>query len=554
VGLVWEKRSSRQIGGFGAVRPAGRRRRGPYVAAAILAVVVLVLAAAALLLISAQGSLSADSTAIAKVGLPLGGGAIESVSAVTGPRARPLPVVVRNGKIWPRHSIRAGRQLSIEVVIKRPGWIAWLAGKTERLRLSLVTPTASLSDDYVTLAPGASLPVRFDRPVAALSYGPTTGALRRKVLASPASEVTLARSAIAGTVWVSGIPRTWETAPAAAISWFPDGAATAAVASPAPGTQIGPTTPIALTFSKPVSAALGNSRPPVSPATPGTWHQVNDHTIVFGPTGYGYGLAANVTVGLPSGVKLIGGRRSGSSEDGTWTVPPGSTTGLQQLLANLGYLPLRFNYANGAGPAKTPQAEEAAAIKPPRGSFTWRWGSIPSNLRNMWAPGTSGVMTQGAVMAFESNEGMTTDGVASAPVWKALIGAAITGKGSSSFGYTFAMVSEGSPESIDVWHDGRTVVTGPVNTGIASRPTAQGTFPVFEHALSVTMSGTNPDGSHYSDPGVPYVSYFNGGDALHGFIRASYGWPQSLGCVEMPYSQAAAVYPYTPIGTLVNVI
>ena len=42
------------------------------------------------------------------------------------------------------------------------------------------------------------------------------------------------------------------------------------------------------------------------------------------------------------------------------------------------------------------------------------------------------------------------------------------------------------------------------------------------------MSGTNPDGSHYIDPGIPDVSYFNGGDALHGFIRASYGFPQSL--------------------------
>ena len=94
---------------------------------------------------------------------------------------------------------------------------------------------------------------------------------------------------------------------------------------------------------------------------------------------------------------------------------------------------------------------------------------------------------------------------------------------------------------------------GPVNTGIPPAPTAQGMFAVFEHAPSVTMSGTNPDGSHYSDPGVPYVSYFNGGDALHGFLRASYGSAQSLGCVEMPYSEAAAVYPYTPIGTLVDV-
>jgi len=67
------------------------------------------------------------------------------------------------------------------------------------------------------------------------------------------------------------------------------------------------------------------------------------------------------------------------------------------------------------------------------------------------------------------------------------------------------------------------------------------------------MSGTNPDGSHYHDTGIPWVSYFHGGDALHGFLRSSYGWPQSLGCVEMRYNDAHTVFPYTPIGTLVTV-
>jgi hypothetical protein len=52
---------------------------------------------------------------------------------------------------------------------------------------------------------------------------------------------------------------------------------------------------------------------------------------------------------------------------------------------------------------------------------------------------------------------------------------------------------------------------------------------------------------------VPWVSYFNGGDALHGFLRASYGSAQSLGCVEMPYDVAHRVWGYTPIGTLVDV-
>jgi peptidoglycan hydrolase-like protein with peptidoglycan-binding domain len=315
------------------------------------------------------------------------------------------------------------------------------------------------------------------------------------------------------------------------------------VASPAPGSTIGPATPIALTFSKSVSAALGSSRPHVSPTTAGRWQQVSSHTIVFHPTGGGYGLGADVTVGLPAGVRLVGG-------PATWHVPPGSTLRLQQLLASLGYLPLNFTSPTPVGTSIA--AQEEAAIHPPAGSFSWRYRNVPSALHSMWAPGASGEMTRGAVMAFENDHGLLADGDPGAQVWRALIGAAAAGHG-SSFGYTFVQVSEATPESINVWHSGRTVVTGPVNTGIPQAPTAQGTFAVFEHAPSVTMSGTNPDGSHYSDPGVPWVSYFNGGDALHGFLRASYGTAQSLGCVEMPYSEAHAVYPYTPIGTLVHV-
>ena len=40
---------------------------------------------------------------------------------------------------------------------------------------------------------------------------------------------------------------------------------------------------------------------------------------------------------------------------------------------------------------------------------------------------------------------------------------------------------------------------------------------------------------------------------MHGFIRASYGYPQSLGCVELPYAAAAVVFKYDNIGTLVTV-
>jgi hypothetical protein len=97
------------------------------------------------------------------------------------------------------------------------------------------------------------------------------------------------------------------------------------------------------------------------------------------------------------------------------------------------------------------------------------------------------------------------------------------------------------------------VLTSPGNTGVPAAPTQLGTWPVFEHIPSGTMSGTNPNGSHYNDPGIQWISYFHGGDALHAFTRASFGTPQSLGCVELPLSQAAKVWPYTPIGTLVTI-
>ena len=33
------------------------------------------------------------------------------------------------------------------------------------------------------------------------------------------------------------------------------------------------------------------------------------------------------------------------------------------------------------------------------------------------------------------------------------------------------------------------------------------------------MAGTNPDGSHYNDPGIRWISYFNHGEAIHAFNR-----------------------------------
>jgi peptidoglycan hydrolase-like protein with peptidoglycan-binding domain len=509
--------------------------------------VIAAIGAAALLFVSAKASLTEDSTALARIGMPLGGGTIESVSVVTGPHARPVPVHVTGDKIWPNRLISAHRSLQIDVVIKRPGWISWLAGKTQHLKLTVMTPSASLRSHYLTLKHGAPILLRFKEPIRTFSYG-EAGKMVRRVLAKPLTQIKLRRIADAGTMLVAAAPRSWESSKPAVVSWFPAGSAASAVASPAPGTQITPHTKITLTFNKAIDSALGKNRPPVSPITPGTWHLVNSHTMTFIPEDYGYGLGAQVSIALPKGVQLVGGQQSATSETGRWTVPGGSTLRMQQLLAQLGYLPFDFK---GAHVADTPQAQEEAAIKPPSGKLEWKYSNVPSSLKSMWAPGSFGEVTKGALMAFQNDHGMTPDGVPGPAAWKALITAAVSGH-PSSFGYTWVDVSL-SGQKLTLWHSGKTVMTTRVNTGIPSRPTDPGTFAVYEHLRVTTMSGTNPDGSHYNDPGIQFVSYFNGGDALHAFTRAQYGFPQSLGCVEMALGPAGQVWPYTPIGTIVHV-
>jgi peptidoglycan hydrolase-like protein with peptidoglycan-binding domain len=522
----------------------------------VFLVVLAALAVAAVIFSTAKASLTPDGVGLAKITLPTGGGTIQSVDVVAGPSQTPVPVKVQGDPVViPAKQVPAGTKLDIQVVIKRPGWISWLSGKTQRLNLVVTAPTASLRSHFVTVSKSSGVRLHFKAPISEYNYGSSPSQLHHEVLNQPSATITLPRSAPAGSVYVSAAPRSWETSHTSVVSWFPAGSGASAVANPTPGTQIKSGTPITLTFSKPVGKVLGSDLPPVSPDTQGTWHKLNNHTIQFVPQGYGYGLGATVKIGLPSAVHLVGGRSGGGADGGSWTVPGGTTTRLQQLLAMLGYLPMNFKYASGsagAGVALTPVAQEEAAVKAPAGKFSWRYPNTPGWLTGDWQTGTYGEVTKAAVMAFENTNDMTADGVDGPAVWKALINAVVKGQ-RNTFGYTVVDVSEGSPESESTWHDGKTVVTGPVNTGVPAMATATGTFAVFEHLPVTTMSGTNADGSHYVDPGIPDVSYFNGGDALHGFIRASYGFPQSDGCVEMPYSEAASVYPYTPIGTIVHV-
>jgi hypothetical protein len=314
--------------------------------------------------------------------------------------------------------------------------------------------------------------------------------------------------------------------------------------------------PIRVQFSAPL--APSSPMPTLSPSIAGTWTLQGD-AAVFTPT-VGYSENTRVTVKIPgglAGVISVAGANAGDGGTLGSDLSPSFTTGsfstmrLQQLLAQLGYLPLTWTPESDTTISPTnAQAELAAAYNAPAGTFKWQAG-YPSSLTDQWKAGSDNILDNGAVRAFESVTGLTMDGSAGHTVWTELFKAVAEGKDNPN-GYTYALASQYSPENLRIWHNGRIVLESPANTGIPASPTVDGTFPVYLKYYFSYMKGTNPDGTKYDDP-VYYASYFNGGDAVHQFSRASYGWYQSLGCVELPWDSAEKAYPYLTYGSLVTV-
>jgi L,D-transpeptidase catalytic domain/Putative peptidoglycan binding domain len=533
-------------------RRSSRRRRRP-VRWAVLAALALALVALVAAVFRWSGvALADDPNALAKVEVQTFGGTLEQVHAF-GPDGRRIPLTVRDGRLFPRTRLRPGEQVSVVAVVRRSRWFGWALGEERHERRTVRAPIAGVSARWLTVPRGSAVRVSFDRPVSAVAYG-GGGSLRPRTLSRPRRSLSLGRRPAAGTTWIAAAARPWERlGNAVAVSWFPPARLPVAVSRPAPGGQLAPDAPITLTFSKPLDEVLGADRPKLSPHTPGRWHQADSHTLVFQPSGFGAPFASDVGLQLGSTVDVTdsSGERLRATRRIDWRVPPGSTLRLQQLLAESGYLPLTWT-PSGPAVARTPRAESLAAVDPPKGRFSWRYPNTPSELRALWSEGDYNQITRAAVMMFQDLHGLDVDAIAGANVWRALLADAIAGKRREN-GYSYVYVHSSVPQSLNLWHNGQVVLTTPGNTGVPAAPTQLGTFPVFEHIPVGTMSGTNPDGSHYHDPGIRYISYFNGGEAIHAFNRASFGTPQSLGCVELPLAAAARVWPYTPIGTLVTV-
>jgi hypothetical protein len=459
----------------------------------------------------------------------------------------------------PTTPLHPGEQVTVEATVKRPSVIGAIAGSDKTLTLTTTAPAAKIETAWISVKKGKNPYVHFDVPVSQVAYG-QPGKLKHRRFDKPRDSFSLGTQPAAGQMIVAAAP--WgksmeHVGKFKSVTWFPATGKPTIAADPTAGSTISASTPIEITFSKPVKKVLGSEKPKLSPEVKGKWSQPNPHTLRFVPAGFGAPLATDLKVELPEEVEVV--QSDGSVQNASevkWEVPAGSELRLQQMLAELGYLPYKWN---GEEVAKTPEAQVAAATtEAPKGHFAPRWGNLPSGLKELWNPGEAGVLEEGALMSFEEREGLEVDGLAGPVVWEALMKAVIAGKvkpeKGAANGYTYVWVNESLPETVNVWHNGKMILSeGAANTGIPGAETEAGTFNVFLRYEETTMEGENPDGSHYSDPGIKWVSYFNGGDALHQFDRASYGSPQSLGCVEMPNEEAEAIWPYTPLGTPVTI-
>jgi len=306
------------------------------------------------------------------------------------------------------------------------------------------------------------------------------------------------------------------------------------------------TEPLTVTLSAPPAA--DSPAPTLRPAVAGTWRTVGN-SVVFTPTST-LMPCSTYTLTVWSNTIATGHSRLGKRRTIGLNMPCPATAALQQSLARLGYMGASFHSLYGVRIVSGPETRREAAVHvfhPPRGVLVPDPSDAPAV-----ETGRLDETTRGALTVYQSHHSLAPTGEPNYATWASLL-AAESGYHRNPSPYTWVTVSESIPETLEVHRGHHVALSTPANTGVPGAETARGIFPIFSRLESTTMTGTNPDGSHYSDPGVPWVNYFNGGDAVHGFPRGSYGTPQSNGCVELPIETAHTVFDMLQLGDIVVV-
>jgi lipoprotein-anchoring transpeptidase ErfK/SrfK len=156
--------------------------------------------------------------------------------------------------------------------------------------------------------------------------------------------------------------------------------------------------------------------------------------------------------------------------------------------------------------------------------------------------GVVGYQTQQAVMAFQSWEGLTRDGVAG-PQTRSALATAKRPRPSAKRPSRLMEVRIGRGVLMLV-RNGRAVRTIHISAGGPGNETPTGRYEVFRKEL---MSWSVPFSTW-----LPYASYFNNGIAFHEYPDVP-PYPASHGCVRVPAPEAPLVYRFARMGTVVVV-
>src|SRR5262249_31864084 len=296
-------------------------RRGP--ALALVAIVLLVVGGLAAVRVEwPAAAIKSAPQALAGLSTAPVGEQIQHV-VVRDSHGRKIPVKIRGKEIWPTGKLAPGERLHVTVTVHRASWVSWLVGGTKTVETTLTTPSTDVRTTLLHLASGAPVELSFREPASlvvlklpgfkqeSMRFTKPRAVLRTGLLAVGPNRF--------GTLTVASAARTWETLSAPVhISWFPTGQRLPALVKPTPGAAIQPNSPIELTFSQPVKAVLGATRPKLDPPTPGVWSQTAANALTFHPAGSGFALGRRVSVTLPASTDILSTGKTQTVETLTW--------------------------------------------------------------------------------------------------------------------------------------------------------------------------------------------------------------------------------------------
>jgi hypothetical protein len=189
------------------------------------------------------------------------------------------------------------------------------------------------------------------------------------------------------------------------------------------------------------------------------------------------------------------------------------------------------------------------------GMVIWQWNAkrVPIELALLTPKSLQNILYKSAINHFLNDIGLNNN-IKSRININNLLESAYNKHLQSSKPFVWVLVNQKLPERLKVWQNGKWVIESNCNTGI-DHLTFDGNFIIYARYQKFTMSGISPvNDKPYYDPNVPYVNFFNGNNAIHGFPRYAYGYPQSAGCVELPIKIAKELYHYLYIGAIVTIV